>query len=148
MSPSQYFLPISPSVFTFPLKTNTNMATPAASGSWQSACLAAPTLEVQIILADCWKLLQLREQLVFFSLSLSLFFLLNLKVSLLSLLFIKLMYVSHSIKFGELSLKIQKTTEIICVTFSFIVKNKFQLQQFLLVWPWVTSFPWVCSLIC
>lgn len=53
MSPSQYFLPISPSVFTFPFKTNTNMATPAASGSWQSACLAAPTLEVQIILADC-----------------------------------------------------------------------------------------------
>ena len=143
MSPSQYFLPISPSVFTFPFKTNTNMATPAASGSRQSACLAAPTLEVQIILADGWKLLRSKGQLVFL-----LSFFLNLNISLLSLLFIKLVYVSYGRKFRELSLKIRKTTEIICATFSFIVNNQFQLQQFLLARLWVTSFPWVCSLTC
>lgn len=123
------------SVFTFSFKTKTNLAkTPTASDSWHPACLAAPTFEVQIILADCWKLSWLKEQLVFLLLSLILFFL-----TLFSLLIIKVIYVYCGKKFGESSLESKNNKSLLelahknfflCEAFSFTINIQFQLQQF------------------
>lgn len=146
MSPSQYFFLFLPVFLLFPLKTNTNMATPAASGSYSLRAWLLPPWRYRLSWQTAESCCSLGSS--WFSFLSPSLFLLNLKVSLLSLLFIKLMYVSHSIKFWRVKSKDPKTTEIICVTFLLYSQKQISAPAIPTCMALGYFFSWVCSLIC